>query len=130
LGFRLRGRGQPSAVAQTARDAGHERAGELQTYWPPAERRADIWDHDYPDFSGPATITITDSGQGQIAFDALQAGRSSVGFAWEGFDEMVKVSSDGSAKLLDDRSIAIDFACHNGDEAVLKAKRKTSSTTC
>jgi hypothetical protein len=39
---------------------------------------------------------------------ALQAGldieysRSSVGFPWEGFDEMDQVSGDGSAELLDD----------------------------
>jgi hypothetical protein len=37
---------------------------------------------------------------------------------------------DDSAKLLDDGSIEIEFAYHNGDEAVLKAKGVTSSTTC
>jgi hypothetical protein len=47
-------------------------------------------------------ITITDHGRGEITFGALQAGldieysRSSVGFTWEGFDEMDKVSGDGS----------------------------------
>jgi hypothetical protein len=67
---------------------------------------------------------------------AIQAGldieysRSSVGFTWEGFDEMDEVSGDGSAELLDDGSIEIQFAYHNGDEAVLKAKRDTSSTAC
>jgi hypothetical protein len=75
-------------------------------------------------------------GRGEIAFGALQAGldieysRSSVGFTWEGFDEMDEVSGDGSAELLDDGSIEIEFAYHNGDEAVLKAKRETSSTAC
>jgi hypothetical protein len=29
-----------------------------------------------------------------------------------------------------DGSIEIEFAYHNGDEAVLKAKRETSSTAC
>jgi hypothetical protein len=48
----------------------------------------------------------------------------------EGFDEMDDVSGDGSAELLDDGSIKIEFACHNGDEAVLKAKLDTSSTAC
>ena len=97
---------------------------------------ADIWDRDYLDLSGPATITITDHGRGEIAFGALQAGldieysRSSVGFTWEGFDEMDEVSGDGSAELLDDGSIEIEFAYHNGDEAVLKAKPDTSSTAC
>ena len=77
----------------------------------------------------PATITITDHGRGEIAFGALQAGldieysRSSVGFTREGVDEMDEASGDGSAELLDDGSIEIEFAYHNGDEAVLKAKR-------
>jgi hypothetical protein len=39
------------------------------------------------------------------------------------FDETHEVSGDGSAELLNDGSIKIEFACHNGDEAVLKAKR-------
>jgi hypothetical protein len=97
---------------------------------------ADIWDHAYLNLSGPATVTITDHGPGEMAFGALQAGvdieysRSSIGFTWQGFDEMDEVSGDGSAGLLDDGTIEIEFAYHNGDEAVLKAKRDTSSTAC
>jgi hypothetical protein len=97
---------------------------------------ADIWDRDYLDLCGPAAITITDHGHGEIAFGALQAGldleysRSSIGFTWEGFDEMDEVSGDGSADLLDDGMIEIEFAYRNGDEAVLKAKRDSSSTAC
>ena len=81
-------------------------------------------------------MTITDHGRGEIAFGALHAGldieysRLSVGFAWEGFDEMDEVSGDGSAEPLDDGSIEIEFAYHNGDEAILKAKPDTSSTAC
>ena len=66
---------------------------------------ADIWDRDYLDLCGPAMITITDHGRGENTFGALQAGldieysRSSVGFTWEGFDEMDEVSGEGSAKL-------------------------------
>ena len=84
---------------------------------------------------GPSS-TITDQGRGEIALGALQAGldieysRSSVGFTWEGFDEMDQVSGDGSAELLDDGTIEIEFAYHNGDEAVLKAKPENSSTPC
>ncbi len=37
---------------------------------------------------------------------------------------MDEVSGDGSAELLDHGSIEIEFAYHNGDEAVLKAKRE------
>jgi hypothetical protein len=97
---------------------------------------ADIWDSDHLELCGPAIITITDQGRGKIAFGALQAGleveynRTSIGFTWEGFDEMDEVSGDGSAELLDDGSIEIEFAYRNGDEAILKAKRETSSTAC
>ena len=98
--------------------------------------QADIWEGDHLDLCRPAMTTITGHGRGEIAFGALQAGldieysRSSVGFTWEGFDEMHEVSGDGSAELLDDGSIEIEFAYHNGDEAVLKAKRENSSTAC
>ena len=51
-------------------------------------------------------------------------------FSWAGFDEMDEVTGDGSAELLDDGSIEITFAYHNGDEAILNAKRITSSTPC
>ena len=46
------------------------------------------------------------------------------------YGEMDEVSGDGHAELLDDGSIEITFAYHNGDEAVLKANRDTSSTAC
>jgi hypothetical protein len=55
---------------------------------------ADIWDRQYLDLCGPASIIIRANGRGEIAFGALQAGldveysRASVGFTWEGFDEM------------------------------------------
>jgi hypothetical protein len=89
---------------------------------------ADIWDRDYLDLCGPATIAITADGHGEIAFGALQASldieysRLSVGFNWDGSDEGDQVLGDGS--------IEIEFAYRNGDEAVLKAKRDTSSTAC
>ena len=36
----------------------------------------------------------------------------------------------GSAELLEDGTLEIEFACHLGDEAVLKAERATSSAAC
>jgi hypothetical protein len=42
---------------------------------------------------------------------------------------MDEVSGEGSAELLDDGSIEIEFE-YNGDEAVLKAKRDGFSTAC
>ncbi|MDQ0475461.1 hypothetical protein [Labrys wisconsinensis] len=97
---------------------------------------ADIWERDHLDLCGPAMLTVTDRGHGEIAFGALQAGleiayrRSSIGFTWQGCDEMDEVSGDGSAELLDDGTLQIEFAYHDGDEAVLKAKRDASSTAC
>jgi hypothetical protein len=44
---------------------------------------------------------------------------------WASFDEMAM--DDGRAELLDDGLIEITFACHDGDEAIFKAKRDTSS---
>lgn len=97
---------------------------------------ADIWDQNHLDLCGPASLVIQDDGRGEIAFGALQAGldleygRSMVFFTWAGFDEMDKVSGTGSAELLDDGSLEIEFAYHLGDEAMLKAKRATSSAAC
>lgn len=97
---------------------------------------ADLWDRGYLNLAGPATITIGADNNGEIAFSALQAGLdlsyspSMVFFTWAGCDEMDEVTGDGSAELLDDGSIEITFAYHNGDEAILKAKRDPSSTAC
>ena len=47
-------------------------------------------------------------------------------FTWACFDEMVATSGSRSAELLDDGTLAIEFAYHLGDEAVLKSKRRNS----
>jgi len=97
---------------------------------------ADLWDHAYLDLDGPAMITIGAGNHGEIAFGPMQAtlelgySPSMVFFTWAGFDEMDEVTGDGHAELLDDGSIEITFAYHNGDKAILKAKRDTSSTAC
>jgi hypothetical protein len=97
---------------------------------------ADLWDRDHLDLDGPAAISIGAGGRGEIAFGAMQAGldleysRTMVFFKWEGFDEMDEVRGSGSAELLDDGTLEIEFAYHLGDEAVLKAIRETSSTAC
>ena len=97
---------------------------------------ADLWDRDYLDLGEPAMLVIQYDGHGEIACGAMQAGldleygRSIVFFTWNGFDEMDEVSGSGSAELLEDGSLEIEFAYHLGDEAVLKAKRATSSAAC
>jgi hypothetical protein len=97
---------------------------------------ADLWDRDHLDLVEPASMTIGSDGHGEIAFGAMQASLdleyspTTVFFTWAGFDEMDEVSGSGSAELLDDGTLEIEFAYHLGDEAVLKAKRDTSSTAC
>src|SRR5271156_3425534 len=89
---------------------------------------SDLCDRAHLDLSGPATLTITAQG-GEIAFGALEAGleveyaRDSIGFHWAGCEEGDEVEGEGTAELLDDGTIEIEFAYRNGDEAVLNAKR-------
>lgn len=107
---------------------------ELIGHWRIVE--ADLWDRDYLDLVEPAAISIEPNGYGEIAFGAMQAtldlsySQSTISFTWSGFDEMDEVSGDGHAELIDDGAIEIVFAYHNGDEAILKATPKTSSTAC
>jgi hypothetical protein len=97
---------------------------------------ADLWERGFLDLVGPAMLTIGGDGEGEIAFGALQAGldlaygRRDLSFTWFGFDEMDEVRGDGSAELLEDGSLEIEFAYQHGDEAILKAVRQTSSTAC
>ena len=97
---------------------------------------ADLWDRDYLDLCGPASLVVQANGQGEIAFGAMQAtldvdyGPDEIGFTWAGSDEMDEVSGSGSAELMDDGSIQIEFEYHQGDQAVLKAIRQPSSTAC
>jgi hypothetical protein len=97
---------------------------------------ADIWERDYLDLCGPAMLDIRADGHGEIAFGAFQAsldlayGYSDVSFDWIGFDEMDEVRGSGSAELLDDGSLEIEFDYQRGDAAVLKAERVTSSAAC
>ena len=97
---------------------------------------ADIWERDYLDLCGPATLDIRADGHGEIAFGALQAGldlaygQSDVSFDWAGFDEMDEVRGSGSAELLQNGSLEIEFDYQHGDDAVLKAVPATSSAAC
>ena len=137
MGFHLRGgRLQSSAVAEA--DGGADMSApagcQLVGRWRIVE--ADLWDRDYLDLCGPATIVIGAEGRGEITFGTMQAtldieySRSSIGFAWTGFDEGDEISGEGTAELLDDGFIEIEFEYHNGDDAVLKAKREPFSTAC
>ena len=97
---------------------------------------ADLWDRDHLDLCGPASLVVGANGHGEIALGAMQAsldvdyGPDEIGFTWAGFDEMTEVSGAGSAEIQDNGSLQIEFEYHLGDEAVLKAVREPSSTTC
>lgn len=97
---------------------------------------ADLWDRDHLDLVEPAMLVINEDGRGEIAFGAMQAGldleygRSIVYFTWAGFDEMEEVNGTGSAELLEDGTLEIEFAYHLGDEAVLKAQPVPFSAAC
>src|SRR5215831_12288381 len=92
---------------------------------------SDLLDRAHLDLCGPATLTISAQG-GEIAFGALEAvleveyARDSIGFRGNGCEEGDQVEGEGTAQLLDDGTIEIEFVYHNGDEAILKAKRVTS----
>ena len=76
---------------------------------------ADISDRAYLNICGPATLTIIAQGV-EIAFGALEAGleveyaRNSIGFRWTGSDEGDQVEGEGTAEVLEDGSIEIEFA--------------------
>jgi hypothetical protein len=76
---------------------------------------ADLWERDYLDLCGPAMLDIRVDGSGEIAFGALRAsldllyGRQDVSFDWEGDDNMHEVRGSGSAELLEDGSLEIEF---------------------
>src|ERR1700719_1423862 len=90
---------------------------------------SDLWDRAHLDLSGPATLTITAQG-GEIAFGALEAGleveyaRDSIGFHWAGCEEGDQVDGEGTAELLDDGTLEIEFEYRNGDEAVPKSQTR------
>lgn len=94
---------------------------------------ADLWNGSYLDLCRPAMLDIRADGRGEIAFGALQAsldlayGHRDVDFDWEGDDDMHAVRGSGSAELLDDGSLEIEFCYLRGDDAVLKAVRDTSA---
>jgi len=91
---------------------------------------ADLWDRDYLDLVEPAYMTFAKNGRGEFAFGVVNAtmelgyGQRIVFFNWTGFDEGDEICGSGSAELEDDGTIEIELSFHNGDDAVLKARRE------
>ena len=98
--------------------------------------KSDNWDNDYLDLCGPAMMKIGDDGHGEIAFGALETGLSisysqtMIFFIWEGYDKMDEVNGSGSAELMENGTMEIEFNFHNSDETILIAKRATFSAAC
>lgn len=98
--------------------------------------KADLWERDHLDLCGPAMIVIKANGKGDISFGAMTASldiaysSDDVGFTWAGCEEGDQVEGEGDAEIQKDGSLLINFAYHNGDEAVLIAERASSSTAC
>ena len=90
---------------------------------------ADIWDRDYLDLCGPATMTIGTKGNGELRLGALEAtlfltySRTIVFFKWRGADDLHETAGDGTAELLEDGTTEITLEYESGDEAILKAHR-------
>jgi hypothetical protein len=92
---------------------------------------ADTWDCDYLDLVQLAYIVFGKNGRGEFAFGAIEAASELeyapriVFFNWTGVDEGDEVSGSGSAELTedDDTILVIELSFHNGDDAVLKARR-------
>jgi hypothetical protein len=91
---------------------------------------ADLWDRAYLDLVEPAFISFDREGHGELAFGVVNAGldleyaRTIVYFTLEGSDEGDEVSGSGSAELTEDGVLEIELSFHNGDDAILKAKRE------
>jgi transposase len=91
---------------------------------------ADLWDSDYLDLVEPAYMSFGKNGRGEFAFGVVNAtmelgyGQRIVFFNWTGFDEGDEICGSGSAELEDDGTIEIELSFHNGDDAILKARRE------
>jgi hypothetical protein len=53
----------------------------------------------------------------------LEYAHRTVFFKWSGFDEGDEINGTGSADLNNDGTIEIELSFHDGDDAVLKARR-------
>lgn len=89
----------------------------------------DTWESGYLDMLDPAYMAFDDKGNGEFTFGCVKGGMELeystriIYFKWTGFDEMDEVSGDGSADLLDDGTLEIEFRFDSGDEVIMKARK-------
>ena len=90
---------------------------------------ADLWSAKDLDLVEPAYIRFDADGGGEFKFICVAGSmacgfsRSGADFTWQGFDEMDEASGSGDAEIDDHGVLTIEISFHNGDEAVLKARR-------
>jgi hypothetical protein len=90
---------------------------------------ADLWAQKDLDLVEPAYIRFDADGNGEFKFICVAGtmdcsyGRSGADFTWVGFDEMDESSGSGDAEIGDNGILTIEISFHNGDDAVLKARR-------
>jgi len=96
---------------------------------------SDLWDREYLDLAGPAYLQIGAEGWAEFSLGAanataeLEYARRIIFFHWSGFDEGDAVGGDGSAELQDNGSLEIELSFDDGDDAILTARRETTSST-
>jgi hypothetical protein len=90
---------------------------------------ADLWTAKDLDLVEPAYIRFDADGGGEFMFicvaGSMRCGfsRSGADFTCQGFDEMDETSGSGEAEIGEDGVLTIEISFHNGDDAVLKARR-------
>ena len=96
---------------------------------------ADIWDRAYLDLSGPATLTITAQAARSPSAPWKPASKSNtlatpLAFTGPAARKATRSMANETPNFSTTAPLEIEFEYRNGDEAVLKAKRMTSSTAC
>jgi hypothetical protein len=88
---------------------------------------ANLWSRKGLDLVEPAYIRFDRDGEFHFICvnGTIDGGFSShsADFDWYGFDEMTETRGHGTAEVGDDDVLTIEIAFHQGDEAVLKARR-------
>jgi len=90
---------------------------------------SDLWDTDFLDLVEPAYVRFDANGLGEFKFGCVSGcmdceyAHDGASFTWAGFDEMDEANGDGDANLDEDGILTIELSFHQGDDAVLKARR-------
>lgn len=90
---------------------------------------ADLWDAKDLDLVEPAFIRFDADGGGEFMFICVTGsmnccyGSRDAAFTWAGSDEMDETGGTGDAELGENNILIIEISFHNGDDAILKARK-------